>query len=105
MADLTTRIQNLMKERERIQDEKRSLDVEISFKEERLSEGKESLSEKGVDYETLDDLKQEIVDKKERLDEVVSHMEKALNSANTIDNPVDKPIVSVPDDMFASLDI
>lgn len=105
MSELATRIQNLMKERERMQDEKRSLELEINFKNERLVEAKESLSEKGVDYDTPEDLAQEISDKKERLEEVVTNMERALNSADTIDNPVDKPVVVVPDDMFAELDI
>lgn len=103
MSELATRIQGLMKERERIQDEKRNLDVEIDFKQKRLVEAKESLSEKGVDYETLEDLKQEITDKKERLEAVVTNMEKALNSADTIENPVDKPVVEVPDDLFSNL--
>lgn len=105
MSDLAARIQGLMKERERIQDEKRNLEVEIDFKRKRLVEAKESLSEKGVDYETLEDLTQEIADKKERLEAVVSNMENSLNSADTIENPVDKPVVKVPNDMFSTLEI
>lgn len=105
MSELASRIQSLMKERERMQDEKRSLEIEINFNKERLVEAKESLSLKGVDYDTAEDLAQEIADKKERLEEVVTNMERALNSANTIDNPVDKPVVEIPKDMFAELDI
>lgn len=101
MADLATRIQDLMKQREEMQDKKRSLEVEIRFKEERLAESKAALSEKGVDYETLEDLKTEIEDKKERLEDVVSNMERTLSTkgdkilnptSQQLSNPVPEPV-------------
>lgn len=110
MADLATRIQELMNQREEMQDKKRSLEVEIKFKEDRLKESKEKLSAKGVDYETLEDLKVEIEDKKERLESVVSNMEKTLGTkGERILNPDNKalsnPVPEPMENIFSGLNI
>lgn len=79
MSALVQRITLLKEKHAEIQDKKRSLEVEIRLKEENLARAKQSLSEKGIDYETLDELREEIEAKKVRLEDVVSHMESVLN--------------------------
>lgn len=109
MSNLAERIQKLMDARDKLQDKKRSLEVEINYKKKLLEESKASLSEKGVDYNTVDELKAEIKEKQERLEDIVSNMEKSLQSAQSIEKPVDKevknPSLTIDNSTFDELNI
>lgn len=75
MSDFIQRLQKLEEARKQHIAEKNRLEASISVQEEMLNEFKKELEEKGIVYESLEELQEEIAEREQVLEEKVSNIE------------------------------
>lgn len=75
MSDFIQRLQKLEEARKQHIAEKNRLEASISVQEEMLNEFKKELEEKGIVYESLEELQEEITEREQVLEEKVSNIE------------------------------
>lgn len=92
MSDFIQRLQKLEEARKQHIAEKNRLEASISVQEEMLNEFKKELEEKGIVYESLEELQEEIVEREQVLEEKVSNIENRTNISEQ--EPVQPPQTS-----------
>lgn len=92
MSDFIQRLQKLEEARKQHIAEKNRLEASISVQEEMLNEFKKELEEKGIVYESLEELQEEIAEREQVLEEKVSNIENRTNISEQ--EPVQPPQTS-----------
>ncbi len=110
MTDFIQRLQKLEETRKQYIAEKNRLEASISIQEEMLNEFKKDLESKGIEYDSLDELQADILEREQVLEEKVSNIENRTINQEVVNTEIvsTEPTLSVnnqSDSLSLNLDI